>query len=254
MVSSFAPRFKFEAEVMAELSTIDLLGTLVAAILTVMVLSYLLKDNLLFRFAVYLFIGVASGYAGSIAWHNVLQPGLIEPFISRGLAGILDPSSIATLIVPWLLVIILLLKLSPLTSRYGSLPLALMVGVGAAVVVGGAITGTLIPQSRAAMDSLNPAEIAPLTGETGFERVINVLIMLVGTISTLSYFRFSARRAPSGQVDLSPLMEWVSIVGRLFIAVTFGVMYAGALAATIVILAERLQFLWNAVSLLISGS
>ena len=239
---------------MAEVSTIDLLGTVIAALLTVMVFSYLLKDNLLFRFAVYLFIGAASGYAGSIAWHNVLVPGLIEPFISRGLAGILETGSIVTLIIPWLLVITLLLKVSPLTSRYGGLPLALMVGVGAAVVVGGAITGTVIPQSLAAMDSLSPAEVAPLTGETGFERVINVLIMLVGTVTTLSYFRFSARRAPTGKVDLSPFMEWVSIVGRLFIAVTFGVMYAGALAATIVILAERLQFLWNVVSSLVSGS
>ncbi len=239
---------------MAELSIIDLLGTIIAALLTVMVLSYLLRDNFLFRFAVYLFIGAASGYAGSIAWHNVLKPGLIDPFFSQGLAGILDSSSITTLIVPWLLVITLLLKISPHTSRYGGLPLALLVGVGAAVVVGGAITGTLIPQSLASMDSLNPSEVAPLTGETGFERVINVLIMLVGTVSTLSYFRFSTRRAPSGRADLSPLMEWVSIVGRLFIAVTFGVMYAGALSATIVILAERLEFLWSAVSSLITGS
>ncbi len=232
---------------MGELSIIDLLGTIIAASLTVMVLSYIFRDNFLFRFAVYLFIGTASGYAGSIAWHNVLQPGLIDPIFSQGLAGILDSSNIMTLVVPWLLVITLLLRISPLTSRYSGLPLALLVGVGAAVVVGGAITGTLIPQSLASMDSLNPTEIAPLTGETGFERVINVLIMLVGTISTLSYFRFSTRRSPSGRADLSPFMEWVSIVGRLFIALTFGVMYAGALSATIVILAERLQFLLTAV-------
>jgi hypothetical protein len=239
---------------MTEISIIDLLGTIVAAILTVMVLSYFIKDNFLFRFAVYLFIGAASGYAGSIAWHNVLKPGLIDPFFSQGLAGILDSSSIMTLIVPWLLVIILLLRISPLTSRYSGLPLALLVGVGAAVVVGGAVTGTLIPQTDRAMSNLSPAVVAPTTGEMGFERVINVLIMLVGTVSTLSYFRFSTRRTPSGRAELSPLMEWVSIVGRLFIAVTFGVMYAGALAATIVILAERLQFLWTAVSSLLTGS
>ena len=96
---------------MTELSTLDLLGTIVAALLTVMVLSYLLQDNFFFLFAVYLFIGAASGYAGSIAWHNVLKPGLIDPFFSQGLAGILDSSSIMTLIVPWLLVITLLLRI-----------------------------------------------------------------------------------------------------------------------------------------------
>jgi hypothetical protein len=239
---------------MAELTAMDLIGTIIAAMLTIMVLSYLLRDNLLFRFTVYLFIGAASGYAGSIAWHNVIKPGLIDPFFTLGLSGLLASSSITTLLVPWLLVIALLLKISPLTSRYGDFPLALLVGVGAAVVVGGSITGTLIPQSSEAMISLNPTIVAPLTGETGFERVINALIMLVGTISTLSYFRFSTQRTPSGRTDLSPLMEGVSVVGRLFIAVTFGVMYAGALSATIVIFAERLQFLWTAVTSLLTGS
>jgi len=42
----------------------------------------------------------------------------------------------------------------------------------------------------------------------------------------------------------------IKMEGRL----QLGVMYAGALAATIVILAERLQFLWNVVSSLVSGS
>jgi hypothetical protein len=228
---------------MTELGIVELLGSIAAALLTLMALSYLIGDNALFRISVYLFIGTASGYAGAIAFHNVLWPGLIDPFLTRGLAGILEPGSILGLLVPWLLVIILLLRLSPSTSRFGGLPLALLVGVGAAVVVGGAITGTIIPQSVASMESLNPGLESPLTGETGFERVVNVLIMLVGTISTLSYFRFSEQHAPGGETIRSEILKWVAYVGRLFIALTFGVMYAGALASTIVVLSERIQFL-----------
>ena len=52
----------------------DLFGGLLAWLLTVMVLSYLVRDNPMFRVATYLFVGVASGYAGAIAWHNVLEP------------------------------------------------------------------------------------------------------------------------------------------------------------------------------------
>jgi hypothetical protein len=41
----------------------------------------------------------------------------------------------------------------------------------------------------------------------------------------------------------TPLSVGVSFVGRVFIALTFGVMYAGALAAAIAVLSERVQFL-----------
>src|SRR3990172_4998097 len=46
---------------------LETLGTLLAAVLTVMVLSYILGDNALFRIATYLFVGVASGYAAAVA-------------------------------------------------------------------------------------------------------------------------------------------------------------------------------------------
>jgi hypothetical protein len=239
---------------MAETATVEIIGTLTAAFLTIMVLSYLVGDNVLFRLAAYLFVGVASGYAGAIAWHHVVWAHLFLPITEAGIGVMLSPSGFVTLVIPWVLAILLLFKLSPRTTRYGTLPVALLVGVGAAVVVGGGITGTLVPQSLAAMETLNPAAEAPLTGETGLERVVNVLIMLAGTISTLIYFRFTARREPSGEARRTRWTAWVAFVGRLFIAVTFGVMYAGALAASIVILADRIQFLRDVVRMFLTGS
>ena len=44
-----------------------LIGPIVAMLLTVMVLSYLIGDNPLFRIASHLFIGVAAGYACALA-------------------------------------------------------------------------------------------------------------------------------------------------------------------------------------------
>ncbi len=217
----------------------DFVGTLAAALLTVMVLSYLIRDNPLFRVATYVFVGVAAGYAGALAWHSVLKPGLVTPLLNRGLTGLADP----LVVVPWVLVLLLLLKLSPETSSYGTLPLALMVGVGAATVVGGAVTGTLLPQSLAAMDTLSPTAVSPQTGETGIERMVSVLILLTGTLSTLLYFRFTARRTPMGETRRGFLIRVAAAVGRGFIAVTFGVMYAGAVSATLIVFVERIQFL-----------
>ena len=53
-----------------------IVGTWVAAFLTLMVLSYLFGNNPFFRLAQYLFIGVAAGYAVVLAWNQVLWPRL----------------------------------------------------------------------------------------------------------------------------------------------------------------------------------
>jgi hypothetical protein len=233
---------------MPEMSA-DLFGGLLAWVLTLMVLSFLIRDNPLFRVATYVFVGVASGYAGAIAWHNVLEPALIDPVVARGPGALLD----VTLIVPWVLILLLLLKVSPATSRLGSISTALLVGVGAGVVVGGAITGTLIPQSVAAMTTLNPSAVTPTTGETGMERSLSVLVLLVGTVSTLVYFQFTARKTATGEAQRAALVNAVAWVGRLFIAVTFGVMYAGVLMATLIVLSERVQFLVTFVARLFLG-
>ncbi|MGA9533047.1 MAG: hypothetical protein WBR18_10055 [Anaerolineales bacterium] len=228
---------------------VGLFGTALSALLTVMVLSYLWQDNAAFRTATYLFVGVAAGYAGAIAWHNVLQPGLIDPLFDRGLSALTD----VTVIVPWVLILLLLFKISPTTTRFGSISTALLVGVGAAVVVGGAIRGTLIPQSLAAMDTLNPAAVTPTTGETGLERSLNVAIMLVGTLTTLVYFRFSTKPTPTGESERTWLTAGLAYVGQIFIAITLGAMYAGVLMSTIIVLGERLQELINLVFMLVGS-
>lgn len=240
---------------MAEFS-FDLLGMFFAALLTIMVLSYIIGDNVLFRTATYLFVGVASGYAGSIAYQNVIRPALIDPVIQNGPASIFRPDAILIFLIPWLLTVVLLLKVSPRLARYGSFPIALLVGVGAAVIVGGGITGTLIPQSYAAADALSQESIFPSAGEEPFvwlENLIGALILLLATISTLIYFRFAARREITGQAQRSRITAVLAYIGRIFIAITFGVMYAGTLTASMLILTQRFQFLRQVLQLLIGG-
>jgi len=227
----------------------SVLGPLAAALLTLMVLSYLLGDNPLFRIAAYLFIGVASGSDGVVMIRSLLWPGLIDPVLQAGVSGLLDPELITSVLLPGILVVLLLLKLSPGSARLGSLPLALLLGVAAAVVVGGAITGTLLPQTAAAVQTLDPTAVAPRTGEAGLERLANVIIVLAGTLLTLGSFRFTQRK-PAGLSGAESMGTWqrgVRTLAGLFIAVTFGVMFGGALMAAIAVLAQRLQFLWGAV-------
>ncbi|MFQ5942989.1 MAG: hypothetical protein ACE5JF_05500 [Anaerolineales bacterium] len=242
------------------MDTADLIASFLASVLTIMVLSYLIGDNPLFKLAMHLLIGVAAGYAGAVAVQNVLIPGLVERILDAGLTGLADPQLIVTVIIPLILVILLFLKVAPSTARFGTVSMVLLVGVGAAVIVGGAITGTIIPLTLDSMESLNPNVINQLTGESGMERLLNVIIVLIGTLTTLLYFRFTVRRideeAPlaiiAGVTIPGPLSIFRGI-GKGFIAVTFGVMYSGAVAATLIVLAERVQFIWDTISSVIGS-
>ena len=121
-------------------SELELIGILVSFTFTILVLSYALGDNMLFRLATHIFIGAAAGYAAAVAIRDVLMPRL---------STMTDMQFAVALI--WIgLLSLKLFGSSPQVSRLGNLASAMMVGVGAAVAVGGAIQGTLLPQISAA--------------------------------------------------------------------------------------------------------
>ncbi len=240
---------------MADLSGIELIGSVVAALLTIMILSYLVGDNPLFRLAAHLLIGVAGGYAGAMAWHAVLKPALVDPLLRAGLPGILRPefwgsAEARLLLSSWLLLALLALKLTDSGARWGALPMVLLVSVSAAVVVGGAIRGTLLPQLANAAQSLAPSS-QTARGESGLEQVVNALILLVGTASTLWYFRFTVNPATAASGGGGGLGQAARMVGKLFIAITLGSIYAGALAGALFALSERIAFLAEVVTRLL---
>ncbi len=225
---------------MAGLSTIDLVTMSVSCLLTLMILSYTVRDNPLFRLAVYIFVGVSAGYAGAVAWYQVLLPRLLLPLISGNFISIL------LAVVPLVLGVLLLMKISAHTARLGNISMAYLVGVGAAVAIGGAVMGTIFPQSQATMDmfSLNASDLG--------ERFFEGSIILAGTLSTLIYFHFGAKATPEGP-RRNNLVKVVGWIGQGFIAITFGVLFAGAYAAAMTALIERLSFILTFLRTLITG-
>src|SRR5689334_21770052 len=118
--------------------SIEVISAFVGLILTLVVFSYLIGDNPLFRLAIYLFIGVASGYAAAV----ILRSVLLTKFTSFQTN---NPNQlILNVLVPLLISLTLFAKLSPRTSSIGSIAMAILVGVGAATVIGGAMIGTLL--------------------------------------------------------------------------------------------------------------
>ena len=215
--------------------SIELLSALVGLILTLMVFSYLIGDNPLFRIAVYLFVGVASGYAATVIWHYVLVPKLFQPLTTS------DPNQLLLTVVPLLFSISLLTKLSPRISWIGSFAMAVLVGVGAAAAVGGALLGTLVPQVQASIDAFDFR--AAGGGANAIRTLFEGTIMFFGTILTLASFHFSATRSADGAPQRNSILEWISWLGRLFIAITLGVLFAGVYMSALTAMIER----WSSV-------
>ncbi len=213
-------------------TTLDLITALVSFLFTLMIFSYLIGDNPLFRLVIYIFVGVSAGYAASVAWQHVLWPKLFEPLLYGSMQQRLF------LAVPSLLGLSLFAKLSPRSARLGNPAMAFLVGTAAAVAIGGAVFGTIIPQTLATINFFDPT-----TGGNLAEHLFEGSIILMGTISTLVYFQFSGHTTPNG-FQRSRLVTVVAWIGKLFIAVTFGVLFAGAYAAAMTALTERMFSLW----------
>lgn len=227
----------------------DPIGVIIGFALTIMVLSYLIGDNILFRLAISIFIGVASGYAAVLILYNVILYQVLVPVIQAITNGKADNLlTYVTHVLPAVLLgIWMLTKASPRLSRGGTPVLALLTGVGAATVIAGAVRGTIFPQVGASANLLNiqtaPEELSRLVGW-----FINGLIILVGTVTTLIYFKFGIKRQEEGvPAQHSVILEYLSTAGQGFIVITLGVLFAGVYIATLIALIDRIQFLWDSI-------
>ncbi len=214
--------------------TPDLITGFVSFLITLMILSYLIGDNPFFRLATHLFIGVSAGYIAAVAARQVLYPRLIIPLLGSNL--VLQ----ALMLFPLLGALLILLKASPRLSKLGGPAMAYLVGVGAAVAIGGALTGTLFPQALAMVDRFDPSS------NRGFlDTFVNGLIILIGTITSLASFHFGARANAEGTVSRNFVIEGLAWVGRLFIGITLGAIFAGVYAAALTAFIERISSIIN---------
>ncbi len=212
------------------------MSSIIGFVVTVLILSYLLGDNPLFRATVYIFIGVSVGYMLSIAWQQVIWPQLIQPVLS---GAVFQDLQSAFLLIPLVASGMLLAKIFPRLSVIGQLPMAFLVGVGAAVAVGGAILGTLLPQIGATIDAFDLRNAST----NAFYAMFSGVLILLGVMGTLAYFQFGARRKEDGTIRRNALIEALTWIGRFYIAISFGVLFAGVYVAALTAFINRVNSL-----------
>ncbi|MBN1314132.1 MAG: hypothetical protein JXA42_01645 [Anaerolineales bacterium] len=222
------------------------LGIGLGFVLTLMVYSYLLGDNPLYRLAIHLLVGIGMGYATIIVLYNVVIPQLISP-ITQVLSGsTADAGALAQPFV-WLLAALMFLKMFPKTAQFGNITMGFVIGVGSAVAIGGALLGTLIPQIRASALPLLPGSaLSILPGQSGSINALASLVVITGTITSLLYFHFHAQSVGENKVERPAWLRATSQIGQVFLMIAFGSLYAGALVSSLSVLTERIQFLISA--------
>ncbi len=197
---------------------------IIAIVLTIMVLSRIAGDNPLFRIAQYLFVGVSLGLAFVVAYHQVLRPAVLS-VASGADAAILYG-------IPLALGVLLLPRITRRQefSWLANIPLALVFGVGAALAIGGAIAGTLVPQI---MDTSSRA----LTGD--LLQIAGAVVLAIGTVVTLSAFYYTVpKEGTAGR-----MAAWGAVAGHWLLMVAFGFFFASAVQSYLSALTERIGFI-----------
>lgn len=195
----------------------------VAIILTIMVLSRIAGDNPLFRIAQYLFVGVSLGLAFVVAYHQALTPAV------RALNAGQD--RVVMYGIPLALGLLLLPRISRCQELawLANLPLALVLAWAPALVVGGAIIGTLLPQIRHRQPSVQ---------RRLWPRVVGAAVLAIGTVITLAAFYYTAPQ----QGPRAWLTAQTAALGHWLLMIAFGFFFANAVQSYLSALTERVGF------------
>jgi hypothetical protein len=211
---------------------LETIGLIIGTGLTLLVFSYVLGDNPLYRLALHLFIGALVGYSSGIAFRFVVFEVIFERLVGGE----------HILVIPVVLGILILIKGLPRHAYIGNLSVAYLVGVGTAVALSGALLGTLVPQIGATGHAVSFESLNLLLLDD-WGHLVRGLLIVFGTVCTLMAFNFTAgkQRGLAGVwAQVVGAMAWV---GRVFLIFAIGVAFAGALTASLSILIGRFQYI-----------
>ncbi|MCA9754979.1 MAG: hypothetical protein KDA27_04185 [Candidatus Eisenbacteria bacterium] len=200
----------------------ELFGTWIAALLTLCLMSFLYKDNPLFRFAEALFAGVSLGYYIGITMDQTLRPNLFEPLRDSGLT-----LETGHLLFAGLVGLNLYTRYVPKIAWFARSSLAIYVGYYVGINMVQKLQGEVLPQAAATM--------VDLTGGGSPTDALNALVVFIGVLTVLIYFFFS--------VEHKGVFGKASRVGIWFLMLGFGAAFGYTVMGRISLLIGRINFL-----------
>lgn len=209
----------------------------IGAALTLMVLSFLWRDNPFYKFAEHLFVGVSAGYWMVMGFWSTLWPNAIVKLVPSA-ARITDPAAELParepiVLLPLALGCLMLLRLWPRLSWLARWPTAFAVGTTLGYNFVRYLRSDFMAQIRAAVEP--GLVITYHAGGVNWAATVDQAILVAGTACALTYFTYT--RGTRG------LRGGTARAGLLILMVSFGASFAYMAMARIAVLVSRLQFL-----------
>lgn len=206
-----------------------------SAFLTLSILSFLYKDNVFYKFAEHLFVGVSAAYWMVISIWGTLFPNLIAKIYPGGVRFVLpalaDREPEYHYIIPAILGILLLMRLSRKFGWISRWPLAFIVGTTAGFNLIRYLRSDFIGQVQNTMIPL----IAFENGSFNLLDSFSSTVIFVGVLCGLIYFFFSKEH--------KGIFGVASRAGIWILMITFGAGFGYTVMARISLLVGRMQFL-----------
>ena len=204
-------------------ATLDVIGLCVVWFLMLMIYSYpLYKENVSYRFAEHLFIGITLAITAITNFSNIMRM-CITPLMQGQIL----------MIVPLILGLMIFTMLIPEYRWVSRYPIALMVGAG----FGLGIRGTIKP-------NLQDAIIDTITAPTGGGIIdwFNYLWVAVGLVCSILYFMLT--------YEHSGPLKAPTRIGRLFLMIALGGYFGNTVLFRFTMLTGRAQFFLQVLKLI----
>jgi len=219
-------------------------GVWVAAFLTLCIFSYLYRDNVFYKLAESIIVGVSAGYWIVLNFWEVLVAKVLvklAPDVAR-YAFLPDVPENAkpdyVYVIPVVLGCLVFCRWIPKLAWFGRWPLAFVVGMTAGLKLLLFLNADFVQQVRSTILPLIVYS-ATLSGTRAvdWQQSIQNIVIVVSVVSSLCYFYFS--------VEHKGLFGRISRFGIWVLMISFGASFALTVMGRITLLTMRLQFLFD---------
>lgn len=223
-----------------QLSMSRTIGIWIAAFFTIFVLSFLFGDNPFYKLSEAIFIGISAAYWMVIGFWATIVPNLIgklSPDLIRGwsLPGLGAEEHVEWMyLIPLLLGIMLLWRLAPVGGWISRWPMAFIIGVFCGLRLITFLHANFTTQIR---NSIEPLWALDKAGNFDFWASFSTVILLIGVLSSLTYFFFS--------FEHKGVVGKTAKLGIWFLMITFGAAFGYTVMGRIALLAIRIEFLFD---------
>ena len=219
-------------------------GVWVSALLTLCIFSYLYRDNVFYKLAESIIVGVSAGYWIVLNFWEVLVAKVLvklAPGVAR-YAFLPDVPEGAkpdfVYVIPVVLGCLVFCRWIPKLAWFGRWPLAFVVGMTAGLKLLLFLNADFVQQVRSTILPLFVySATSSGTRAVDWQQSIQNIVIVVSVVSSLCYFYFS--------VEHKGLFGRISRFGIWVLMISFGASFALTVMGRITLLTMRLQFLFD---------